>query len=310
MGQPAARTGRPGNGARMVWVATPPGGARPPRPRAAPRPYTGPPSYPAIPHWGFPLVSWRWPLAVSTRPQADPVERVAALGATASPALWVTAISAGVAAIAECLRYVLLLLSINTALPTTMLVISDALVITAGFMTLLVGALSGVVVVLWGLRARNAADARVGVRSARPDWQFIAGVLVPGWNLFVPGSVLAEVEHTVLVGENARQLGSRPNPSRLVRLWWACWVLSLLLGWTTFLWSFLGGVQAQANGVVLHIWTNLAVVALAVLTVRVVNYLTRLLRPVDPTEVRRWRVLDVRDAPPPRRAERPSASPR
>lgn len=294
----------------MEWVATPPGGARPrrkPRPR---RPYAGPPSYPVIPRWGLPPVVWRWPLALPTRTPVDPVERTAALARTATLVLWCTAVLAGAAALAEGWRYVLLVRSLSTALSKPVLMVSDALVTTTGVLTWLLGLAAGVVVVLWALRARGAAADCANARNARPDWQFVAGVLVPGWNLFVPGSVLAEIEHTVLAAEGTRELGARPRPSGLVRAWWAAWVVNLLLGWTTLLWSMRSGVQALADGVLLHVWTDLAIVVLAVLTLRVVRTLTRLLTPVDPTGIPRRRVRAVRGAPALQRAERDEHSPR
>ena len=294
----------------MEWVATPPGGVRP-QTRARPRRrYTGPPAYPAVPRWGFPLLSWRWPLALPSRPRVDPVERVASLGATAVSMLWITAGVAAGAAGAELWRYVLLLQSRSDALSKTPLAISDALVATTGILTWILGMLCGITVVLWTLRARAAAGERTGTHPVRPDWQFIAGVLVPGLNLFVPGSVLAELEHTVLVAEGAREASARPKPSRLVLVWWAAWAASLLLGWLTFAWGFREGVQAMADGVVLHIWNNLSVVALAVATIHVLRYLTHLLTPVDTTAFPRLRVLGVHGAPAPGRAPRPADAPR
>ncbi|CAL99477.1 uncharacterized protein DUF4328 [Saccharopolyspora erythraea NRRL 2338] len=287
-------------------MATPPGGARPRAVRRQARPYAGPPAYPAVPRWGFPALAWRWPLALPTGPAVDPVRRVAALYATATSTLWIIAGMGGLTAVAELWRYVLLLRSRGEALPATTLAVSDALVVTTGVLTLVLGALAGVVVVLWALRAREAATERIGVRSARSDAQFVLGVLVPGLNLVVAGSSLSELEHAVLVGEGARERGARPRPSRLVLVWWAAWVASLLLGWTAFLWGFRSGTQALADGVVLHVWTNIAVVVLAVVTIRVVRYLTTLLVPADPTELPHLRVLGLRDAPAPPRPPRPA----
>lgn len=297
---------QPETGPATEWVATPPGPARPRRRRRRPRPYTGPPSYPAVPRWGFPQLAWRWPLALPNAQRVDPVERLQARSATAVATLWITAGLGGVASLAELWRYVLLLRSRHGALPRTNLAISDALVATTGVMVWLFGMLSGIVVVLWALRARAYAHERAGVRAARPDWQFLTGVLVPGLNLFVPGSVLAELEHTALLAEGVRGEGTRPSPSRLVRLWWVAWVASLLLGWGTFLWGLRSGVQAMANGVVLHAWTDAVVVVLAVLTVFVVRRLTRMLTPVDTASIRRERVLGVRGAPKLARAPRPA----
>lgn len=292
----------------VEWEATPPGGPRPVRPRRRPRRYTGPPAYPAVPRWGFPMLAWRWPLALPAHRRVDPVERAEAVAATALPALWTTAVLGLLAGFAEFWRYLLLLRSRDSALGRMTLAISDALVGTTGVVLLLLGLFTGVVVVLWALRARQAAAEAVGVRNARPDWQVVAGVLVPGLNLFVPGSALAELEHTALVTEGARERGARPRPSVLVRLWWAAWIANLLLGWTAFAWRWRTGVQAMADGVVLHVWNDLLVALLAVLTALVVRYLMRLLVPLDPTELKRLRVLATRGAPPPTKAPRPAGA--
>jgi hypothetical protein len=295
---------------RAEWVAAPPGGVRLRRRRRPPRRYTGPPSYPAVPRWGFPPLAWRWPLALPDVPKAAPVQRLGGLGATAVSTLWTTAMISGLAAFAEMWRYVLLVRSRGETLPATTLAISDGLVAVAGVLTWLLGLGCAVVVVLWALRARSVAGDRVGMRLARSDWQLITGVLVPVVNLFVPGSVLAELEHTVLVAERARERGARPTPSRLVLAWWAAWAVSLMLGWLAFGWSFLHSVQAMADGVVLHACSDAAVAVLAIVTARVVKYLTYLLTPVDPAGLPRRRVLGVHGAPRPGRAARPADAPR
>ncbi|MFC7342458.1 DUF4328 domain-containing protein [Saccharopolyspora griseoalba] len=295
---------------RAEWVATPPGGPRRVAPPRRPRPYTGPPSYPAVPRWGFPLLAWRWPLALPTHRRVDPMVRVEASAGTALAVLWVTAGVAALATAAEIWRYVLLLLSRDGALSRTVLAISDALVGTTGLILWLLGVVSGVFVVLWGLRARSAAAERTGMRPARPDWQVVVGALVPGLNLFVPGSALAELEHSVLVAEGARERGARPSPSLAVRSWWVLWAATALLGLLVFAWGFREGVQALADGVVLHAINDALVTSLAVLTARVVHELTRLLAPLDPTGLRRYRVRAVRAAPPAERPARPSTAPR
>ncbi|MBB5154210.1 DUF4328 domain-containing protein [Saccharopolyspora phatthalungensis] len=294
----------------MEWIATPPGGPRRIRPPRRPRRYTGPPAYPAVPRWGFPLLAWRWPLALPLRAHADPMARAESTAGTAVATLWITAVVAALATFAEGWRYVLLLISRSHALPRTPLAISDALVSTTGMILWVLGVLCGVLVVVWGLRARAAAAARIGVRNARPDWQVVVGVLVPGLNLFVPGSVLAELEHSVLVAEGARKRGVRPFPTLRVRLWWAVWGATLLLGWLVFGWGLRGSVQALADGVVLHALNNALVTVLAVQTVMVIKYLMRLLAPLDPTELKHLRVRAVHAAPPPPRAARPTTAPR
>lgn len=273
-------------------MATPPAGARPERSTRRPRRYTGPPSYSFPPRWGFPPVVWRRPLAFARRPGPDPAERMSVLAGTAVPLLWATAAVAGVAALAEVWRYVLLLLSRDEALSRGVVIASDALVGAAGGLSVPLGLASGVVVVLWALRARAAAADRTGAASARPDLQFLLGIVVPGMNLLVPGSVLAELEHAALSAEGAAD--ERPRPSRLVRAWWIAWAVALVLALITFLWGFRTGVQATADGVVLHAWNDLAVCVLAVLTVFVVRYLVRLLAPPDPSELPRPGLFRVR----------------
>lgn len=255
-------------------------------------------------------MSWRWPLSLPTAQPADPVQRVAALARTAVTTLWVVVVAAGIAAFAEAFRYVLLLFSLRQSLPGGLLGFSDALVITSGIVTVLAGLTAGLVVILWLLRARALADDAVGVQSARPEWQVIAGILVPGWNLIAAGTVLAEMEHSILAAEGSRKLGDRPSPSGLVRLWWLSWVVSVVLGATAFLWSFRTSVQALADGVVLHFWVNVAAVVLAVLTLRVVDSCSRLVTPADPATLSRSLVVGLRDVPPAPRVKRSANAPR
>ncbi|MGJ7909090.1 DUF4328 domain-containing protein [Actinopolyspora sp. H202] len=295
----------PASGPPMEWTATPPGGPRQPRRPHRRRPYTGPPSYPAPPRWGFPPLAWRWPLALPTNGRADPAERVASLSVTAVATLWITAVLGSAAAAAELWRYVLLLRSASGALNGTVLAVSDALVATAGIMTWLFGVLGGVFGVLWALRAREYAHRRAALRPARPDWQVVAGFLVPGLNLFVPGSVLAELEHATLRGIGEADGRVRPAPSRMVKLWWGGWCLSLLLGWTTLLWGLRDSAQALADGVLLHAGSDLALTGVVVLSILVIKRFNRLLLPPDPTTSRPMRVGRVTGAPEPPRAPRP-----
>ncbi|MFR9729123.1 DUF4328 domain-containing protein [Saccharopolyspora sp. MS10] len=291
-------------------MAAPPGGLRPRRRREPEKRYTGPPSYPVVPRWGFPLLGWRWPLALPTRPRVDPVQRVAWYSGTAWSALWLTAAVSGVAAIAEAWRYALLLMSRGSALSKVALDLSDTLVVTAGVLSWLLAAGAGVLSVLWLLWARRASAEQLGVLPRRPEWQVVAGVLVPGPNLVVPGTVVAELEHAVLASAGDRDPAARPRPSRLVGAWWIAWAVSLLLGWATFGWGFRAGVQAMADGVVLHFWADVAAAVCAVLAMRVVNAVTNLIVPLDPTLLPRHQVLGVRGAPEPGRPDRPATAPR
>ena len=87
----------------------------------------------------------------------------------------------------------------------------------------------------------------------------VLGWLVPGLNLAVPGSVLAEIEHAAL----DRPADRRPRPSRLLRVWWVLWVAGVLLAAVVLAWSLRTGVQARADGVVLHAVLDLLAAATA-----------------------------------------------
>ncbi len=271
--------------AALAWVAEPPPDGKP-RPPVRPRfRYTGPPRYREVPRWGFPPLPWRG------EPEAERVpalERAARIAHPLDVLLRVTAGVAVVAALAEILRYVLLVLSRADALPAGLVAFSDAAVAFGGWASLagLVG--SGVLMVLWTLRAREAAAERTGTVPARPAAAVVAGWVVPGLNLSLPGSLLAEIEHAGL----DRPPAERPRPSRLLLVWWGLWGAGVVLGVVVFLWSFRGGVQAMADGVLLHAVLDLLAAATALVTVRVLRYLTALLEPARP--VRRETLVAVR----------------
>lgn len=295
---------------RVDWVANPPPGAYPYRRSGLPRrAYTGPPSYPVPPRWGFPLLAWRWPTSVATdddRP-VDTVEQVQRVARTASHALGLAALTAVWAAGSEIWRYVLLLLSRYGALSATTVGVSDAMVVASSVVAVVASITSLLFTLLWLRRARNAAAAEAGYHSSRSDNEVLISLIVPGVNLVVPGSVLAELEHTAL----REPATNRPNPSRLIRWWWGLWAFTGLFVTFTVLWSFRSGVQALADGVLFHALSDLLAAAVATLTAVVVRRITTLLLPVDATAIRRMRVVDVKDAPTPLlRAIRPSGSPR
>src|SRR5206468_941479 len=118
---------------RWQWVATPPpqsGASRGGRRR--PLPYTGPPSYPVPPRWGFPQLSWRWPVSLGRKAKPEPLDRLRMLSRNLVATLWVTAAALGVAVAGEGWRYALLILSRGGALSRSVVAFSDALVVTAG----------------------------------------------------------------------------------------------------------------------------------------------------------------------------------
>lgn len=194
------------------------------------------------------------------------------------PLLWATAVVSVLAAAAETWRYALLLASRSDALEPSAVAASDAFVTAAGTIAPILAAAAGVLVVLWTVRATHVAAERAGVRPSRSSRMLVLGWLVPGLNLAVPGSALAEIEHTAL----GRPPGRRPRPSRLVLLWWVSWATGVVLSAVVLAWSLLTGVQARADGVVLRAVLDLLAAVTAGVTAVVMTRLTRLLAPARP----------------------------
>jgi hypothetical protein len=275
--------------AALRWVAEPPPGTSPPKPARVRVRYLGPPRYRVLPRWGFPVRGWE-PPEPAVAPPADPLQVARSLIGTLVPLLWALAAVALLAAGAEVWRYILLLESRDGALSASAVAASDALVASAGTVAPILTAVAGGLLVLWTLRASQAAADRAGVRPSRSPRAVVLGWLVPGLNLSVPGSVLAEIEHGAL-GLPAQM---RPRPSRLLLVWWGMWAAGVVLAAVVLLWSLRDGVQARADGVVLHAVLDVLAAATAAVTAQLVTRLTRLLAPA---RLRRREVL-LRVTPP------------
>jgi hypothetical protein len=269
------------------WVATspaPPRGAPPPaQPRAR---YTGPPRYPSPPTWGFPALPWH-----REKPASVSAPETAAAGHAGLliPLLRGLAVLALVASAAEIWRYVLLLGSRTAALDAGQVAASDALVQAASWVCTLMAVVVGAYLLFWVFLVIRAAAARSGVRPSRGRGAVLLGWLVPGLNLSVPGAVLAEVEHAAL----GRPPNQRPRPSRLLLVWWLLWAGNVVFGVLAVIWLLRSGVQAKADGVLLHAAVDLLAAATAVVTARVVAWLTALVNP--PRSIRLPTVVSVRD---------------
>ncbi len=268
------------------WVATPPPPARPSSAPARWRGrYTGPPSYRVTPNWGFPPLPWQ-----RERPAPEPSAAAAAArhAGLLIPLLRGVAVLAGLAAAAEIWRYVLLLRSRDSALNAGEVAASDALEQAASWVCTLMAVGAGCYLLVWLRQVIAAAATNSNVRPSRSGLATLVGWLVPGPNLTVPGSMLAEVEHTAL----GRPPGGRPRPSRLLLVWWGLWAANVVLGVVAVVWMFRAGVQAKADGVVLHALVDLAAAATATVTARVVAWLTALVNP--PRTIRLPTVVSVR----------------
>jgi len=279
--------------APLQWTAEPPPSTTPVELPTFRVPYTGPPRYPlsmrlSLPRWGFPARAWVPPEPPT--PPADPLHAARSVLGSLVPLLWAAAVVAGLTAGAEIWRYVLLLESRDEALSAGVVATSDALVTAAGTIAPVLAVLAGIRMVTWSVHASRAAADGAGVSPARSARAIVLGWLVPGLNAAVPGSVLAEIEHTAL----GRPADRRPRPSRSLLVWWVLWAAGVVLGIVVLLWSFRTGVQARADGIVLHAVLDLLAAATAAVTAVLVVRLTALLGPAR--AVRRELVVRVGEA--------------
>lgn len=257
--------------AALEWVASPPAPASPAAVPARRPPYAGPPP-PRPQRGGYPARPWALPAGPAG---PGPLDATRAVTGTVVPLLWALAAVAVVATGAEVWRYALLLASRGDALSAPVVAASDALVLSAGTIAPLLTLIVGGLVVLWTVRAAAAAAAGAGVVPSRSVRGIVAGWLVPGVNLAVPGALFAEIEHAAL----GRPSGARPRPSRLVLLWWGLWAAGGVLAAVVLLWGLRTGVQARADGVLLHAALDLLAAGTAGVTAVLLTRLTRLLAP-------------------------------
>ncbi|GAA4868150.1 DUF4328 domain-containing protein [Actinomycetospora straminea] len=265
--------------AGVRWVALPPDALRPREPRTPRRPYTGPPRYPATPRWS--LRSWmpapepgaEGPLPIPAPRAPDAVLR--RTGGLLARVATVTAVLAGLGALAEAVRYGLLVASRSSALPSGPVTASDALVALFGVLAPAAALATGVLFLWWLHQARGIGATLSGTRPARRFRAVVVGSVLPGPNLTVPGSALTELEHAA----SGLPRDERPRPSAPVRRWWVAWDASVVLGVAAVLRGLGASTQALADSVLLHAIADVAAAVAALATVRVVTHLTELLAP-------------------------------
>jgi hypothetical protein len=273
------------------WVATTPDAMRPREPVPVRLPYAGPPRYRQIPRWSL------WPWAerpepgspdgpVPSRSTPDPQEELRARAELLRRLAITTGLLAGVAAVGEVFRYVLLVLSRDRALSGVALGWSDAIVTLFGLLAPVAAVATGVVFLRWLLDARDLAAEISGTRPWRSTRVLLLGCVVPPFTLTVPGATLTEIEHAAA----GRDPSTRPVPSRPVLVWWAAWAVGVVLGLVTVAQGFWTSTQALADGVELHALVDVVAVVTAWATVRVVAHLTELLAPVLRPAGRSWLV--------------------
>lgn len=330
----------PAHGGRVRWTAVAPPGALAKPPARPEPPYTGPPAYPAPPRWGFPNLIWRRPTSVPGTPSGhrSPTATLQAYGLSARVVLVATAVMATLAAGAELWRYALLVQSRNSPLSSGPVLATDVLVVAFWLPAATLAVVSVIVIVQWLPLALREAFHRLGAAPPRSAWNVALAILAP-WLVTMPyvvlawlgldvgpavvvialvltlalvivtvvpaGPVVAELEHAAL----GRPPEERPKPSLLVLAWWAVWAINPVIAVFTARLRLVGGIQAQADGVLLTALTELTAAALAVLTFLVIRRVMLLLAPAVPGRLRQLRLVTVHGAPePPLRAARPAGA--
>ncbi|WP_280368481.1 DUF4328 domain-containing protein [Nocardia wallacei] len=243
------------------WVARPPGrqprDGRPARP-ARPTPAT--PRYRETPRWGL--------RDEPPRPAPAAGGRLAAFVERRDRLLITTAVVFGLAAMAEFVRYLILLHNRTRLIHPAALLLSDLAVYVTACLALLFALAAAIGLIGSLVHARRSAYAEVGRRDPRSPRILWGGSLIPVVNLVFPGVFLTEL---------ARLRGDDPRLPRAVRIWWCVWVLNGLLVAGALLWRTADSMQGQADGVAFTAWTDLAAAAVAVLSL----WLVRLLEGCD-----------------------------
>ncbi|WP_069165292.1 DUF4328 domain-containing protein [Nocardia altamirensis] len=212
------------------------------------------PRYTQIPRWG--LIDQ--PAPAATDAVSSPFAR---LTARVSTLLIATAAVFGVAAFAEVLRYVLLLRNRTRLIHPALLFCSDALVIGAALLAVVLALLAALGVLGWLIRTRRATFAAAGRDDPRSVRMLVLGSLIPVVNLLWPGVFLTEM------------VAQRDDPRALhaVRIWWAAWVFGGLVAAAALLWRTADSLQVKADGVLFTAGTDLVAAAVAVLTLAMIR---------------------------------------
>ena len=248
-----APVGAPPERRNYRWVARAPGrGPRVERPRPAAAIDPATPRYTEVPRWGLHDAP-RAEEAVAGRTRMQralswATDRVAGL-------LLATAILFALSAAAEFGRYLILLRNRSRLIEPVVLFLSDLTVYATSLAALACALVTAVGLIGWLVRARREAFAGNGRRDPRSLRALLCGGLIPVVNLVWPGVFLTEL---------VQQLGGDPRTLRAARIWWCGWVLSGVMVIAALCWRSADTLQAQANGVIFTVYTDLVAVAVAV----------------------------------------------
>jgi hypothetical protein len=256
---PPSRIQPPGR--RIRWLARRPPETLP-APRRAPSEPGPTPQYENIPRWGL---RQDFPPAYAAHAGRAETASVA-LASVLQGAVVILAI----AALAEALAYVLLL--VNRAKPVSKYLAwaADVSVFALGWLAVIAMIAVFVAMARWVQAARAEAYAAVGTREPRPQWQLWVYCLVPVVNLFAAPVLALE-----LVRAQDRAVSREPSTDRrveFIRRWWVGWAaLSMVtLGCVAYAQAD-GGLQHRADAIVYTALTYLFGAGFLVITLRLVR---------------------------------------
>lgn len=263
------------------WVANPPPGmGPPPRVRRVTRPYDGPPRYGQThPLWGFPPVAKAPPGA--DEPAAAVPPAPLRLTSVAVVSALATALTSLLAAGAEVWRYRLMLAGRTEVLPGRPVSLSNALVAAASWVALALAVVTLLTATAVVRRWHLAGAHRGGFRAPRSPVAIAARMIVPGWNLYGAGQVIAEAARLIrrsapgTVTDADRDAERRDRTLLLAA--WLSWLMSGVVAigvaavslLPVFFARWAGSNQLAANLVLWHVVVDVLAALAAVLAAEV-----------------------------------------
>ncbi len=188
----------------------------------------------------------------------------------------VTALACLVAAGAEIWRYALMLRGRTWVLSGAQVRASDAVLAWSAGVALLLGIATAVWAVPNLIALHRGSAVRNGSAPSRSGAAVVSRLVIPGWNVYGAGQVLAEIDGELAIAAAAGSVprgrhssgpgvptSATPRPSALVLAWWVCWALNAVLVVITLISAFWRSTQALANTVEWHIAVDLVAAAVA-----------------------------------------------
>ncbi|MFD6859332.1 DUF4328 domain-containing protein [Rhodococcus sp. NPDC060090] len=247
----------PPNRRNFRWVvrspqSDPENGPAPRAPQSTPTP-----EYAEMPRWG---------LLDRSREHDEEPTRAETLAGLAPTLLAGAAAVFGLAAVAELVRYVVLLVNRTRLIEPIVLALSDSAVWATQIVGPLVALAAAVASGLRLIEVRRHVFAERGTSDPRSPGSVLFGAVVPGVNLALPGVFLTEI-----ADDNPRIL-------RAVRIWWVLLVSNAVLFVFVLFWRQRDALQAKADAVLLT-------AALAALAAAVAVAALHILRLFDGTDL-------------------------